>query len=51
MAVPRRRIAAVSFEDRLSVVDHLDELRTRIVASLAAFFLAYGVCFWQKDFV
>ncbi|MBA3300520.1 MAG: twin-arginine translocase subunit TatC [Thermoleophilaceae bacterium] len=33
------------------MVDHLDELRTRIVASLAAFFLAYGVCFWQKDFV
>ncbi len=45
MAVPRRRIKAVNFEDRLSVVDHLDELRTRIVVSLIAFFAAYGVCF------
>ncbi|MBA2507008.1 MAG: twin-arginine translocase subunit TatC [Thermoleophilaceae bacterium] len=50
MAVARR-IKPVNFDDRLSVVDHLDELRTRIVVSLGALIAAYGVCFWQKDFV
>jgi sec-independent protein translocase protein TatC len=43
------RFKPVSHEDRLSVVDHLDELRTRIIVSLLAFGVAFGVCFWQGD--
>jgi sec-independent protein translocase protein TatC len=39
----------VSFEDRLTLVEHLDELRTRIVVSLAALAVAFGLCFWQND--
>ena len=33
---------------RLSVVDHLDELRTRIIVSLLALAVAFGICFWQN---
>jgi sec-independent protein translocase protein TatC len=44
--VPRFR--AVSHEDRLTLVEHLDELRTRIVVCLAAFGVALALCFWQN---
>jgi len=39
----------VSFEDRLTVVEHLDELRTRIVVSISAFGVAFALCFWQNN--
>jgi sec-independent protein translocase protein TatC len=42
----RRR--AVNFEDRLTLVEHLGELRTRIVVSIAAFAVASTICFWQN---
>ena len=34
--------------DRLTLVDHLDELRGRLVVTLAALTVAVGVCFWQS---
>ena len=43
------RLRPVDFEDRLTLVEHLDELRTRIVISIAAFVVAFGLCFWQND--
>jgi sec-independent protein translocase protein TatC len=43
------RLRPVGFEDRLTLVEHLDELRTRIVISAAAFAVAFGLCFWQND--
>jgi sec-independent protein translocase protein TatC len=43
------RLRPVGFEDRLTLVEHLDELRTRIVISAAAFAAAFGLCFWQND--
>ncbi|MGH2840861.1 MAG: twin-arginine translocase subunit TatC [Solirubrobacteraceae bacterium] len=39
----------IGHEDRLSLVDHLDELRKRIVISLATLIAAFAVCFWQND--
>jgi sec-independent protein translocase protein TatC len=42
------RLKPVSHDDRLTVVEHLDELRTRIIVSLAAFGVAFGLCFWQN---
>ena len=42
------RIKAVSPEDRLTLVEHLDELRTRIIVSLAVFGVALALCFWQN---
>lgn len=38
----------IGHEDRLSVVDHLDELRSRLVVCLAALIVAFGLCFWQN---
>ncbi|HTZ87047.1 MAG TPA: twin-arginine translocase subunit TatC [Solirubrobacteraceae bacterium] len=35
-------------EDRLSVVGHLTELRTRLIVSLAALVVAFGLCMWQN---
>jgi sec-independent protein translocase protein TatC len=42
------RLKPVSHDDRLTVVEHLDELRTRILVSVAAFVVAMGLCFWQN---
>jgi sec-independent protein translocase protein TatC len=45
------RLKPIGHEDRLSLVEHLDELRTRILICVAVFSLAFGVCLWQDDFV
>jgi sec-independent protein translocase protein TatC len=42
------RIRPVDFEDRLTLVEHLDELRSRIIVSIAVFTVALGLCFWQN---
>jgi sec-independent protein translocase protein TatC len=39
----------IAHEDRLSLVEHLDELRTRIINCLIGFLIAFGFCFWQND--
>jgi Tat protein translocase TatC len=44
-----RKIRPVSHEDRLSLVEHLDELRTRLMFAIAAFIVAFSVCFWQDE--
>jgi len=41
----------IAHEDRLSLVEHLDELRTRIIICLVGFLLAFGLCFWQNDLI
>jgi sec-independent protein translocase protein TatC len=43
------RLRPVDFEDRLTLVEHLDELRTRIIISVGALALAFGLCFWQNS--
>lgn len=35
--------------DRLSIVDHLDELRSRLIICLIALLVAFGICFWQNN--
>ena len=37
-------IRPVGYDDRLSVVEHLDELRSRLIVSVGAFVLAFTVC-------
>jgi sec-independent protein translocase protein TatC len=43
-----RKQRPVGHEDRLTLVEHLDELRTRIVISVFAFVVALVLCFWQN---
>jgi sec-independent protein translocase protein TatC len=45
MAVAVRRLG---HEDTLRLVDHLDELRTRLIVSLAVLGVAFALCFWQN---
>jgi sec-independent protein translocase protein TatC len=42
------RIRPVKHDDRLTLVEHLDELRTRIIISVLAFVVAAGLCAWQN---
>lgn len=44
-----RRVKAVSHEDRLTMVEHLDELRTRLIVCLLVFGVALALCFWQNN--
>ena len=46
-----RRIRPIGHDDRLSVVDHLDELRTRLIISAIAFVAAWAFTGWQNDLV
>ena len=41
-------VRPIGHEDRLSLVDHLDELRSRLIACLALFIVAFAVCAWQN---
>ncbi len=43
-----RRVKAVSHEDRLTLVEHLDELRARLIVCIVVFGVALGLCFWQN---
>jgi sec-independent protein translocase protein TatC len=43
-----RRVKAISYEDEVSIVEHLDELRSRIVVSITVFGVALALCFWQN---
>ena len=44
----RAALRPVNYDDRLSLVEHLDELRTRLIICLAAFLVCFGVAFWQN---
>lgn len=39
----------ISHEDQLTLVDHLSELRRRLLISAATLVAAFAVCFWQND--
>jgi sec-independent protein translocase protein TatC len=43
-----RVLRPVDHDARLSLVEHLDELRTRLIVSIGTLFVAFGVCFWQN---
>jgi sec-independent protein translocase protein TatC len=39
----------IRHEDRLSLVEHLDELRKRLIVCILVFLVAFGICLWQDD--
>jgi sec-independent protein translocase protein TatC len=39
----------ISHDDRLSIVDHLGELRTRLIICAIALAVAFAFCFWQNQ--
>jgi sec-independent protein translocase protein TatC len=41
----------IRHEDRLSLIEHLDELRTRLIICVTAFVICFGVCLWQDDVI
>jgi sec-independent protein translocase protein TatC len=43
-----RSLRPIGHEDRLSLVDHLDELRSRLIVAGIFLVVAFGVCFWQN---
>jgi sec-independent protein translocase protein TatC len=43
-----RRVRSVGHDDRLSVVEHLDELRSRLIISAIAFAVAWAFTAWQN---
>ncbi len=45
----RAALRPVGYDERLSLVEHLDELRTRLIICVAAFLVCFGVAFWQND--
>ena len=45
------RLRPISHEDRLSLVEHLDELRNRLIVSLVVLGVAFAVCYWQNDWL
>jgi sec-independent protein translocase protein TatC len=44
-------VRPIGHEDRLSLIEHLDELRTRLIVSVAVFIVAFAVCYWQNDWL
>ena len=44
-----RALRPVGHEDRLTLVGHLDELRKRLVFSIAALIACFSFCFWQNN--
>jgi sec-independent protein translocase protein TatC len=46
-----RRIRPIDHEERLSIVEHLDELRGRLIISALAFTAAWALTVWQNHLV
>jgi sec-independent protein translocase protein TatC len=46
-----RRLRPIGHDDRLSIVEHLDELRTRIIICILAFGAAWALTAWQNHLV
>jgi sec-independent protein translocase protein TatC len=42
------RLRPARFDEHLTLVEHLDELRSRIIVSGAVLLLAVALCFWQN---
>jgi len=44
-------VRPVGHEDRLSLIEHLDELRTRLIVCIGIFITAFSICYWQNHWL
>jgi sec-independent protein translocase protein TatC len=44
-------VRPVGHEDRLSLIEHLDELRTRLIVCIGIFIAAFSICYWQNQWL
>jgi sec-independent protein translocase protein TatC len=44
-------VRPIGHEDRLSLVEHLDELRSRLIICIAAFLVAFSFAYWQNNWL
>src|SRR3954471_23741258 len=44
-------VRPVGHEERLSLIEHLDELRTRLIYCIAAFVVCFSICYWQNHWL
>jgi sec-independent protein translocase protein TatC len=49
MATALRR--PVAYDERLSLTEHLDELRSRLIVCVLSVLVAFGITFWQNETV
>jgi sec-independent protein translocase protein TatC len=42
------RLKAAKFDDRMTLVEHLDELRSRLIVSVVVVLAVTALCFWQN---
>jgi sec-independent protein translocase protein TatC len=45
------RLRPIGHEDRLSLIEHLDELRSRLIVCVAIFMAAFAICYWQNGWL
>ena len=45
------KLKPVRHDEQLSLVGHLDELRSRLIYSIIALVAVFAVCFWQSDLI
>jgi sec-independent protein translocase protein TatC len=48
MAAASTAVRPIGHDDRLSLVEHLDELRTRLIVCVATLVVAFAICAWQN---
>ena len=48
MAAASTAVRPIGHEDRLSLVEHLDELRTRLIVCVVTLVVAFAICAWQN---
>ena len=45
----KKVLRPVAHDEQLSIVEHLDELRSRLIICISAIFVVFAVAFWQND--
>jgi len=44
-------VRPIGHEEQLSLIEHLDELRARLIVCIAVFVTAFAICYWQNDWL